>query len=61
MIWIYFVLIFQCIHLIPGKSSAGHVTGFLCTHLNPSNSLHKGRLMVVFYTTLLINLVFFEK
>lgn len=28
-IWIYFALIFQCRHLIPAKSRAGQVTGFL--------------------------------
>ena len=61
MIQVYFVLIFHCIHLIPGKSSAGQVPGFsLHSSKLIKHRLHKGRLMV-FYTTHLINLVFFEK
>lgn len=61
MIQVYVVLIFHCIHLIPGKSIAGQVTGFsLHSSKLIKHRLHKGRLMA-FYTTHLINIVFFEK
>lgn len=39
MIWIYFALIFQCLHLISGRSSVGQVTGFALLSFNPLNTI----------------------
>lgn len=33
MIWIYFALIFQCLHLIPGRAMLVKSLAFLCSHL----------------------------
>lgn len=61
MIWIHFILIFQCLHLVHSKSSAGQVTDFFLYSLIPSNKIFI-KLDWWCYTQFhLINLVFFGK
>lgn len=59
MITMYFVLIFQCLHLIPGKSMLVKSLAFLCTHVNLSNTTFIKLDWWCF--TQQINLVFLEK